>query len=347
MTISHYETPLAFTNLWNSWADRRMIDHYLIFCDTIFNRYKDVVKYWLTFNEINCMTLGYWGAWLAGGVIAKNEETNINAAHYQLVASAKAVALGRKINPHFQFGCMLEMAPCYGYTCDPKDAMAAWIDMHEIFVYGDVQCRGKYPAYKLQEWKKKGLHIDLSDDDKKVLKEGCVDFAAFSYYMTRVMTTHDDIIKDATLVNGNLQGGIENPYLQTSQWGWQIDPVGLRYSLNLLYERYDIPVMVVEIGLGALDVIEDGKIHDHYRIQFLKDHIEQMMKAIEEDGVDVLGLYPWGFIDQVSASTGEMAKRYGMIYVNKQDDGSGDMRRIKKDSFYWYKQCIASKGKCL
>ena len=347
VTLSHYETPLALTNKWNSWADRRTIDCFIKYCEVVFKRYKNVVKYWLTFNEINSITIGSWGAWVAGGVVTSNPEVQANAAHYQLVASAAAVKLGHEINPDFQFGCMLEMAPAYAYTCHPLDVLESIKAMHETYLYGDVQCRGYYPVYKLKEYERKGIQLDLTDADKEILKNGTVDYIGFSYYMTTVKTVNPDILKNARLVNGNIQGGLENPYLKTSEWNWQIDPVGLRVSLDMLYERYQLPLMIVEIGLGAVDIMDDGKINDDYRIQFLKEHIEQMKLAIEDDGVDVLGLYPWGFIDQVSASTGEMAKRYGVIYVDKQDDGTGDFKRIKKASFDWYQKVIKSNGEIL
>ena len=345
VTISHYETPLALTNKWNSWADRRTIDCFMKYCEVIFLRYKGKVKYWLTFNEINCMTLGCYGSWLAGGVISKNEETRVNAAHYQLVASAKAVQLAHKIDKNYMVGCMLEYAPMYSYTCNPLDVLASQKEMHTTYFYGDVQCRGYYPKYQLLDYQRKGINLDFTDEDKEILKNGTVDYIGFSYYMSNVISIDPKILANANYVNGNLLGGLENPYLKTTEWKWHIDPVGLRIALGQLEERYHLLQMIVEIGLGAIDNLEDDyKIHDQYRIEFLKDHLKQMKLAIEEDGAECLGVFPWGIIDQVSASTGEMAKRYGMIYVDKQDDGTGTMKRYKKDSFDWYSQVIASHG---
>ena len=341
VTLSHYETPLALTNEWNSWADRRTIDCFVRYCEVVLSRYKDVVKYWLTFNEINCITLGCWGSWLAGGVISKDEQTRVNAAHYQLVASAKVVKLARRINPEFKMGCMLEYGPMYAYTCNPADVLAANKEMHVTYLYGDVQCRGYYPKYQLKEFQRRGIRLDLSEEDKEILKDGIVDFIGFSYYMSNVISVDPVILEQTRQVNGNLMGGLENPYLKTTEWDWHIDPVGLRIAMDQLDERYNLPLMIVEIGLGAFDKLEsDGSVHDQYRIDYLSDHLDQMEKAIDQDGVDCLGVFPWGIIDQVSASTGEMAKRYGMIYVNKQDDGTGDFRRIEKDSFHWYKNII-------
>lgn len=344
VTISHYETPLNLTRKWNSWTDRRTIDCFMKYCEVIFNRYKNRIHYWLTFNEINCITLGSLGAWTAGGVVKKDESCLYNAAHYQLVASAKAVKLAHSINPDFEVGCMLEYSPIYPYTSRPEDYLKAFQAMHCTHYYGDVQVRGYYPEYVLKDYQRKNIQLDLTDEDKEILKEGTVDYIGFSYYSTAVVTT-DESLKDQQMVGGNLIETLPNPYLKLSEWNWIIDPVGLRVALNLLYERYHKPCMVVEIGLGAKDEIIDGEIHDDYRISFMDEHIKQMKLAIEEDGVDCLGVFPWGIIDQVSASTGEMAKRYGMIYVDKQDDGSGNFARYKKDSFNWYKNIIQENTK--
>lgn len=339
ITLSHYETPLALTKKWNSWADRRTIDCFVHYCDVVFQRYQERVHYWLTFNEINCITLGNMGAWTAGGVVVKNASTGANAAHYQLVASALAVKCGHRINPDFEIGCMLEYSPIYPYSCRPEDYLKAFQEMHKTNYYGDVQCRGYYPEYILKEYERKGISLDITEKDLEILKEGTVDFVGFSYYSTAVVTT-DPELNSKRMVGGNLIETLPNPYLKLSEWNWIIDPVGLRIALNMLEERYHKPSMIVEIGLGAKDQLEDGKIHDDYRIQFLDQHIVQMKRAINEDGVNCLGVFPWGVIDQVSASTGEMRKRYGMIYVDRKDDGTGDFKRYKKDSFYWYKETI-------
>lgn len=343
VTISHYETPLALTKKWNAWADRRTIDCYVRYCETIFNRYKNKVKYWMTFNEINCIEIG---SFMAGGVISRDKQTSMQAAHHQFVASAKAVILGHKINPEFKIGCMLAYMLNYSYTCNPEDVLTTWQKSSSNYFFTDVQCRGYYPSYKLKEFERECIQIQMKDGDLDILREGKVDYLAFSYYMSLV-TAKDPEVTGAQ-VSGNLMGGIKNPYLEESDWGWAIDPTGLRIALNYLYDRYQIPLFVVENGLGAFDkVAKDGSIEDDYRIDYLRKHIKAMDDAVNIDGVDLMGYTPWGCIDLVSASTGEMAKRYGFVYVNKHDDGSGDYSRIKKKSFEWYKKVITSNGEDL
>lgn len=271
-------------------------------------------------------------------------QVRFEALHHQLLASAKVVAYAHEHYPQFQMGDMNVFLTAYPLTCDPEDVLAAQKHNHVInWFCSDVQIRGEYPSYMKRYFKEQGICLEISEEEKEILKRGTVDFYTCSYYMSSCITTHEG---EAT-VEGNLAGGAKNPYLQASDWGWQIDPDGLRYSLNEIYERYRIPIMVVENGLGARDEkAEDGQIHDSYRIDYLRRHIEAMYEATE-DGVDLMGYTPWGCIDLVSASTGEMAKRYGFIYVNKFDDGTGDLSREKKDSFDWYKNVIATNGQCL
>ena len=260
------------------------------------------------------------------------------------MASAKAVQLAHEIDENYQVGCMILYATTYPYTCNPDDVIEAQ-KKNRIMNYfcGDVQVRGEYPTYMNRYFKENNIQIKVEDGDEEILKNGCVDFYTFSYYMSVCATTDEKALQG----NGNILGGATNPYLKASDWGWQIDPKGLRYSLNEIYDRYQIPMMIVENGLGAYDEKEeDGTINDDYRIEYLKAHIEQMKEAVE-DGVDLIGYTPWGCIDLVSASTGEMAKRYGFIYVDKYDDGSGDLSRSKKKSFNWYKQVIVSNGENL
>ena len=343
ITLSHYETPLALTEAWNSWADRRTIDCYVRYCEVVFNRYKDKVKYWLTFNEINCIEMS---PWMEGGVLTKDKQTMINMAHYQFVASAKVVKLGHQINTDFKIGCMLAYALTYPMTCNPEDTLAAWKNTHNNIFYTDVQCRGYYPSYRLKEFEREGITLPIEDGDLEIIKEGTVDFLSFSYYMSQVAAYNPEQYQGAG--GGNLSLGLKNPYLSASDWGWQIDPTGLRNALNRLYDRYQMPLFVVENGLGAFDKIEqDGSIHDTYRINYLRDHIKAMDAAVNEDGVDLMGYTMWGCIDLVSASTGETAKRYGFVHVDKYDDGTGDLSRRRKDSFYWYKKVIESNGEDL
>lgn len=336
VTISHYETPLSLTNEWNSWADRRTVECFIKYCHTIFTRYRNKVKYWITFNEINVLE---FSPYMEGGVISTDKQEIMQAAHHQFIASAKAVMICHEIIPDAQIGCMVSYTPIYPYSCRPDDVMLSMKKMNNVYFYLDVMTRGEYPNYKLKQFEKENIIIQKEKNDDTILKEGTVDFIAISYYQSGTITTDSSYAK----TKGNMMNGMKNPYLQSSEWGWQIDAVGLRIALNQLYGRYNKPLMVVENGLGANDVVEqDGSIHDDYRIAYLKEHIIEMKKAIELDGIPVLGYTSWGCIDLISASTGEMAKRYGFIYVNKQDDGSGDYSRIKKDSFYWYKKVIAS-----
>lgn len=357
VTISHYETPYAMTKKFNSWMDRKAIDCYLKYCETIFTRYKDLVKYWLTFNEINILLHGPAASFVGAGIKfdnaseldlkadAKEHEAEcFQALHHQFVASAKAVMLAHKINPQFKVGCMLNSVTKYPYTCDPEDVMLADLtDEYENFLCGDVQVRGEYSGFAKRYFRENHIEIHMEEDDLEIIKKGTVDFYTFSYYSSSCVTNRTDV----EMTSGNLAQGVKNPYLETSKWGWQIDAVGLRYRLNKIYNRYRIPIMVVENGLGAEDVIgENGKIHDDYRIHYLREHIKQMKEAVA-DGVEIWGYTSWGCIDLVSAGTGEMKKRYGFIYVDKDNDGNGTLERRKKDSFDWYKKVIASNGEDL
>jgi len=356
VTISHYETPFGLTKKYNGWASREVIDCYVRYCETIFNRYKDVVKYWLTFNEINCLTMPF-GAFMGGGILlngggelAFDKETDdskqirFQALHHQFIASAKAVKLGHEINKDFKIGCMIAYMTTYPYTCNPEDIfLAQERDNLNNFLCSDVQIRGEYPGFAKRFFRENNIEIQMEENDEQILKEGCVDFYTFSYYMSNCSSNDPELER----TSGNILGGVKNPYLKASDWGWQIDPKGLRWTLNNIYNRYQIPLMVVENGLGAVDEIEaDGSINDDYRIDYLREHIKEMKEAIN-DGVDLIGYTPWGCIDLVSASTGEMKKRYGFIYVNKDNDGNGDLSRSKKNSFYWYKNVIESNGEIL
>ena len=339
VTLSHYETPIALTNKWNAWADRRTIDCFVRYAKTCFERYNGLVKYWLTFNEINCIS---FGGFMAAGVASRDPLMIANATRNQLLASALAVQEAHKVNPDMMVGNMIGYGASYPYTCNPEDVLKQRKAQYNVDFYSDVQARGYYPNYKLKEYERANLDFELTREDQEILANGTVDFITFSYYMSNCVSADPEVLANQ---KGNMLMGVKNPYLTESEWGWQIDPVGLRISLNDFYTKYRKPLMVVENGLGARDIVtEDGQIHDDYRIDYLRAHIEQMDKAINEDGVDLIGYTPWGCIDLVSASTGEMAKRYGFIYVDIQDDGTGDGNRMKKDSFYWYKKVIASNG---
>ena len=339
VTISHYDDPLYMVEELGGWNNRDTIGYYLNYCKAIFNEYKGLVKYWLTFNEINCLVafLSFGGDKLPDAAYQEAYQK----LHHQFIASAKAVQMAHEIDPNYKVGNMICYLTSYPLTCDPKDVIKNMENEQITVDYcGDVQVRGAYPAFAQRIWDEHNVKIKMEEGDLETLAAGKVDFYTFSYYMTSCVTTHTD----AETTAGNLTMGGKNPYLKASDWGWQIDPDGLRYTLNRLYNRYQIPLMVVENGLGAYDTVEpDGSIHDSYRIDYFRQHIQAMAEAVK-DGVDVRGYTPWGCIDLVSAGTGEMRKRYGFIYVNKQDDGSGDYSRSRKDSFYWYQKVIKSNG---
>lgn len=357
VTMSHYEFPYALTKKWNGWADRRTIDCFVKYTITIMNEYKDLVKYWLTFNEINIAILGV-GDTLSLGMMPKDENLDVmkkqehtsnemtqrlTALHHQFIASAKTIIEGKKINPDFKFGCMIAGVVSYPYTCHPQDVYAAWYrEQIENFYCGDVMVRGEYHPLTKQFLDSYHAQIHQEEGDDKILKEGIVDFYSLSYYLSGCSSTDPNMKR----VTGNMTTGVKNPYLKSSEWGWQIDPDGLRYYLDMVYNRYKIPLMVVENGLGAKDELINGMVHDSYRIDYLQKHIKAMKAAIE-DGTEVIAYTMWGCIDLVSASTGEMSKRYGFIYVDKDDEGNGTYDRYKKDSFYWYKKVIETNGEDL
>ena len=283
------------------------------------------------------MLRGYEGSLYA---IPDDPGLRVNALHHQFLASARVVALAHEQYPQFKVGNMIAFITSYPYTCSPDDVLKCQREMQINNWYcSDVQVRGAYPSFAESYWKELGVSPDIQPGDAELLKNGTVDFYTLSYYMSGCTSADPEMAKG----KGNLFGGVPNPYLEASDWGWQIDPKGLRYTLKLIHDRYQVPVMVVENGLGAFDKLEDGCVHDDYRIDYLKQHVAEMGHAIE-DGVDLMGYTSWGCIDLVSASTGEYAKRYGFIYVDKNDDGTGTLDRYKKDSFYWYQKLIARDG---
>lgn len=343
ITISHYETPLGLTKKWNAWVDRRTIDCYLRYCETLFLRYRNKVKYWIPFNEVNNIEKE---SYIAAGVVAHDRQTALQAAHHVFVANAKAVLMGHKINPDFQFGCMLCYSLVYPYSCDPQDVLAVWKRCNQEYFFSDVLCRGYYPANRIREFERENIRIKMEEGDLDILKEGVCDFLGFSYYASLVDAADPEA--HAEKVAGNLDMGIKNPYLELTNWGWGIDGIGLRIALDYLYDRYQLPLFVLENGLGGIDRLEeDGSIHDPYRIEYLRTHIQAVHDAIALDGVEVIGYTVWGCIDLVSASTGERKKRYGLVYVDMDDEGHGTFKRYRKDSFYWYKDLIATNGESL
>lgn len=338
VTLCHFDIPLILVDKYGSWRSRKVIECYTHYCEVVFRRFKDKVKYWITFNEINMlMHLSFMGA----GICFKEGENPLQvkyqAAHNELVASALAVKIGHEINPNFQIGCMLAAGSVYPYSCNPEDVWESRKKDRENYFFIDVQARGKYPAYAVKFLEKQGISLEMAPEDTQILKENTVDFISLSYYNSRCVRA--DGKGEAS--GGNVFASAKNPYLTCSEWGWPIDPMGLRITLNDIYDRYQKPLFIVENGLGAKDTLEpDGKINDDYRIDYLNSHIEAMKQAIEEDGVDVIGYTAWGCIDLISATTGEMSKRYGLVYVDKDDEGKGSLKRIPKKSFYWYKDLI-------
>ena len=348
VTLSHYETPIALSNEIGSWTNPKTIEYFLRYVKCVGERYKGKVEYWLTFNEINVAQMS---PWMSSGIGQRSPQIVADISKHQLIASAKAVMLLHEIDPNNKVGNMVAYGAIYPYTCNPDDVIASKMGMHGYHFYEDVQARGYYPSYKLKEYERDNVNFSLTDEEKEVLKNGTVDFLSISYYMSSVISVDPEVLAK-NKAEGNMGlGGMRNPYLKASEWGWTIDPTGLRIALNELWERYQKPIFIVENSLGTIDelVEEDGKMvcHDKAHIDYLRDHILAMNEAINYDGVELLGYTPWGCIDLVSASTGEMHKRYGFIYVDYKDDGTGSGDRYIKDSFYWYKKVIASNGKDL
>lgn len=351
VTLSHFELPYHLVTEYGGFRNRKLIDFFVRFATVCFDRYKNKVKYWMTFNEINNQA-NYqedFAPFTNSGIYYKEndnrEEIMYQAAHYELVASAKAVQIGHAINPDFQIGCMIALVPIYPETCKPGDILMAQKTMERKYFFTDVHVHGKYPNHIKKYWQRKGFQLDITDQDLEILTRGTVDYIGFSYYMSNAIrkkagNDHYDYNEKTDLIG--------NQFVKVSDWGWQIDPEGLRYTLNWLTDMYHLPLFIVENGFGAYDKVEsDGSVHDQYRIEYLREHIKQMKLAVEEDGVDLMGYTPWGCIDLVSAGTGEMEKRYGFIYVDKDNQGNGTLKRSRKDSFAWYKCVIESNGEDL
>ena len=351
ITLSHFEMPYHLVEEYGGFTNRKTIDFFVKFATTCFNRYKDKVKYWMTFNEIDNQS-EFNNPFLtmtnSGYFVDEQENPEaamFQAAHYELVASALAVKEGKRINPDFQIGCMINFTPYYPDTSNPDDMLLAQRANQLRSWFSDVQCNGEYPRAIEAYIERNGFRPDITAEDRIVLKEGTVDYIGFSYYASRNVSASKVKIDDLHDID---QAVVPNKYLKTTDWGWTIDPKGLRWALNFLTDRYHKPLFIVENGMGAFDKVEaDGAIHDSYRIDYLRKHIEQMEKAVNLDGVDLMGYTPWGCIDLVSAGTGQMDKRYGFIYVDKNDQGEGTLKRMKKDSFYWYQKVIKSNGEDL
>lgn len=346
ITMSHYEMPLALAREYNGWLDRRLIDYFLNFVKVITKRLCKV-KYWLTFNEVDSILRH---PFITGGLIESRfteeelEKACYQAMHHQLVASALATKITHENIPGSMVGCMLTKVTCYPYTCHPNDVLEVHKKMRDVYCYGDIQVFGEYPAYLLSKLKSKDITIQMESEDLHILKDYTVDFVSFSYYSSGCVSNNKNV---GEMTSGNTVEEMKNPYLQTSQWGWQIDPIGLRISLNELYGRYHKPLFIVENGLGAKDELINHQVDDSYRIHYLSEHCKAMYDAIYEDGIDLMGYTSWGCIDIISAGTNQVSKRYGYIYVDIDDFGNGTYKRYKKKSFDWYRKVIETNGSSL
>ncbi|WP_285894805.1 family 1 glycosylhydrolase [Clostridioides sp. ES-S-0108-01] len=344
VTMSHYEMPITLVQKYNGWQSRELIRLFAKYGRVLLARYKDKVKYWITFNEMN-MSLHsiYTGAGILGDLVENKMQEGYQAVHHQFVASALVVKVAREIAPDVKIGCMINQIESYARTTKPEDQLQALKANQLNMFYPDVQARGEYPSYMTRFFADNNIHLQMDKDDEKILFEGKVDFVSISYYMSHVAEARDD----ANTVAGTFDSAIKNEYLELSEWDWPIDPTGLRISLLKLYDRYHLPLFVAENGLGAKDILTgDKKIHDLYRIDYIKKHIIAIKEAIK-DGVEVMGYTTWGCIDLISCGTSQMSKRYGFIYVDQDDEGNGSLERIRKDSFYWYKEVIKSNGENL
>lgn len=351
VTLYHFEMPIHLVREYGSWANRQVIDFYLKFCGTMFEALKGKVKYWVTFNEMNHIDpqteasdiFTYIIAGLKYSELTDKPQTLATIGYHMTVASCMAVELGHRIDPTNQIGCVFGIEPVYPVDSNPINVMNAFKQLDRDFYQIDAMCHGVFPSYKLNEYREAGIHIQVTEADQAAFAHGTLDFIGMNYYASSVAEYDGSDAEKSALF-----GGVQNPFLETSKWGWAIDPIGLRYLLNYTYRKYGLPIMVTENGLGAVDELtENNHIHDAYRIDYLQQHIKELKKAVEEDQVDCIGYLTWGPIDLVSATTGEMKKRYGFIYVDKQDDGSGTLARYKKDSFAWYQQVIASNGESI
>ncbi|WP_057491325.1 6-phospho-beta-glucosidase [Streptococcus orisasini] len=345
VTLAHFDVPVSMIKRFGGWRDRKLVDAYVRYAETVMTAFKGLVKYWLTFNEINILI---HSPFVGGGLVFKagdnKQQLIYQAAHHQLVASSRVTKLAHVIDPDNKIGCMLAGGMHYPYTCRPEDYKQAIDSDRENYFFIDVQARGYYPNYARKMFEREGINLVMADGDLEMLKN-TVDFVSFSYYSSRTVSGFEE---DYETTTGNLFRSIKNPHLKSTEWGWQIDPLGLRNALNQLYDRYQKPLFIVENGLGAKDIPdENGYVEDDYRIDYMRQHIAAFKDAVEIDGVDLLGYTSWGCIDLISASTGQMSKRYGFIYVDRDDDGVGSFKRSKKKSFAWYKQVIASNGEQL
>ncbi|TNV20038.1 6-phospho-beta-glucosidase [Buttiauxella sp. B2] len=341
VTLCHFDVPMYLVKEYGSWRNRKMVEFFTRYARTCFEAFDGLVKYWLTFNEINILLHSpYSGAGLVFEEGDNKEQVKYQATHHELLASALATKIAHEVNPNNQVGCMLAGGNFYPYSCKPEDVWAALEKDRENLFFIDVQARGAYPSYTKRVFREKGITLETQPGDDEILKN-TVDFVSFSYYASRCASAD---MNEQNSNAANIVKSLKNPHIKASEWGWGIDPLGLRITMNMMYDRYQKPLFLVENGLGAKDEINElGEINDDYRISYLREHIKAMADAID-DGIPVIGYTSWGCIDLVSASTGEMSKRYGFVYVDRDDQGNGTLSRTRKKSFYWYKKVIASNG---
>ena len=349
ITLCHFEMPMHLVNQYQSWLNKEMINFYLKYCKTLFTEFKGKVKYWMTFYELNhtyqksemSSILSYMVSGLEHKDLKNPEEDIANICYNMLLASSKAIILGHSICKDYQIGCVLAFIPTYAGTCRPEDALQVLHDSDRDLFMADTLCNGKFPDYKMKEYKKKGFKIHVNDEDQEIFKLGTIDFYGLNYYMTGISSFDGKGLEQA------FYGGYKNPYLKSNEWGWETDPIGIRYALNYLDRRYGKPIIITENGFGAADILKNGTVEDDYRIEYIKEHVIQLEKAILEDNVNCIGYFVWSPIDLISATTGEMKKRYGFIYVDKDDQGNSTLKRYKKKSFNWYKKVIETNGEVL
>lgn len=348
VTLYHFEMPINLVKKYGSWTNRKVIDYYLKFCKTMFEALKGKVKYWVTFNEMNHIDpqteatdiFTYIIAGLKYSELTDKKQTLATIGYNMTLASCMAVKLGHEIDANNQMGCVFGIEPVYPINCDPENVLKAFMQTDRDFYQIDAMCNGEFPKYKIEEYRSAGISLNITDKDLEAFKVGRLDYLGMNYYASSVAKYEGADGKESALF-----GGLQNPYLKTSKWGWTIDPIGIRYLLNYTYRRYGLPIMITENGLGAVDKInENGEIKDDYRIEYLQQHIREIKKAAEIDNVNCFGYLTWAPIDLVSATTGQMSKRYGFIYVDMDDQGNGSKKRLKKKSFNWYKSVIASNG---
>ena len=350
VTLYHFELPIHLVREYGSWKNRQVIDFYLHYCETVMRAYDGKVKYWVTFNEMNHIDpqseqsdiFTYLIAGLKYSEMENSVEELAKIGYNMTLAAVKAVRLGRELNPENKIGCVFGLNPIYSYDCHPDNVLKAFLDNDRDYYQVDAMCNGKFPKYKMKQYQALALDLGNQPEDVEDFAKGTIDFIGLNYYMSSLSEPNRPVEGESALF-----GGLQNPYLEQSKWGWGIDPTGIRYVMNYLYRKYELPILITEYGLGAIDQLADGTVHDDYRIEYLEKHIKAVKQAVEEDFVECMGYLTWGPIDLVSATTGEMSKRYGFIYVDLDNEGQGSLQRLKKDSFDWYKKVIKSNGEDL